>query len=69
VTAPVKLGKKNVTPLVSLGGPWLKVGQERPRPAGKVFGSLPKGEARRLRKALRAAGHRAHAAAARAAGA
>lgn len=38
--------------------------RDRVQPAGVFLGKLPKGEARKLRKACRAQGHRLHAAAA-----
>jgi hypothetical protein len=50
----IKIGKKNVT---VHNGDKLRVGADgKPLPAGEVYAGMSKGEARRLRKQLRANG-------------
>lgn len=53
----VRFGRKGVEVVEGKNGLCLRIGSRgRLMPAGAAYASLPKGEARRLRKALHAAG-------------
>lgn len=56
----VKVGRKSISALPDL---YIKVGAKgKPLPASEIYAALGKGEARRVRKALRRAGLAKHAA-------